>query len=228
MPRRPFRRVNLKGLAVLAKIRRQVKKHRKALGLPEKAQPKPKQKGTGRRCAMSKRGFDNNVAAFRKAMGLCYAAELQTPFLVLLYSLVDAMASLCRPVGHKQVQAQDFENWLATYVLPNVSLPCTAGELYAARCGLLHAHAAESKRSRTGRARMLVYAWGTADPDCLQAAMDATSAGPGVTVAVRIEALRDAVGCGIAKMRDAMSRDKAFAERVYQRADKVFSSVPSP
>jgi hypothetical protein len=83
------------------------------------------------------------------------------PALVLLYSTIDACASLGRPRTRKYVTGADFVSWADQYVLAsNAELQCTALDLYAARCGLLHTHAPEAKLIDEGKARTILYAWG--------------------------------------------------------------------
>lgn len=78
-----------------------------------------------------------------------------TQGLVLLYSAMDTLAWACVPSG--EVTSAAFMAWANKYFLPGSELPCTAEDLYAARCGLLHSHAAVSKRSAEGKARQIWY-----------------------------------------------------------------------
>jgi hypothetical protein len=88
--------------------------------------------------------------------------------LVLLYSAIDIFASL---EGNRSEGTKDaFVRWVDRYILPNAALQFSAIDLYAARCGIIHAFSAESDLSRNGRAKKLVYAWGTASADSLQKA----------------------------------------------------------
>lgn len=77
---------------------------------------------------------------------------------MLLYAQIDIAASLNRPVSKSQVTREDFKNWVNQYLLPNSNLDCSADDLYAARCGLLHTYMAESKASRAGKAKQTFYA----------------------------------------------------------------------
>jgi hypothetical protein len=88
--------------------------------------------------------------------------------LVLLYSAIDIFASLERNRSESTKDA--FVRWVDTYMLPNSALQFSAIDLYAARCGIVHAFSAESDLSRDGRAKKLVYAWGTATADSLRKA----------------------------------------------------------
>jgi len=45
----------------------------------------------------------------------------------------------------KESNAQDFKNWVAAYINPSENLGCSADDLWAARNGLIHTGAAESR-----------------------------------------------------------------------------------
>jgi hypothetical protein len=76
--------------------------------------------------------------------------------LCLLYSLIDVTASLERLPNEGRAA---FVRWVDENMLKRRSLPCTALELYAARCGVLHSFTPDSDLSRKGQARTIVYAW---------------------------------------------------------------------
>src|SRR5256885_1307348 len=82
------------------------------------------------------------------------------PGLILLYSLVDTMAWLSLPEGVEDVKGTDFIGWVRTYGLEQRVAPCTADELYGARCGLLHSFSPDSRRSRRGGIRPIYYRCG--------------------------------------------------------------------
>ena len=91
----------------------------------------------------------------------CYENQLLMPCLVLLYSGIDVAASL-EPSGGSAV-GQRFENWVDRYMLKGKSLPCIAKDLYAARCAVVHTFTPDSHLSKTGKARVIGYAFGDAD-----------------------------------------------------------------
>jgi hypothetical protein len=47
---------------------------------------------------------------------------------------------------------------------------CRGVDLYGARCGVLHTFSASSDLGRDGRAKQVIYAWGTGDPEALRRA----------------------------------------------------------
>jgi hypothetical protein len=76
--------------------------------------------------------------------------------LVVLYSAIDTLAWSTVPQG--DVRRTDFISWVERYMRPQEQLGCTAADLYAARCGLLHSSSAQSRMSRSGEATELWYA----------------------------------------------------------------------
>lgn len=85
--------------------------------------------------------------------------------LVLIYSGIDAIASLERPEGPGKVQ-EHFVDWVETYMEFKDGL-VTGVELFAARCGMLHAYSPISDLSKKGKARLIGYTVG-GGPDVLE------------------------------------------------------------
>lgn len=101
----------------------------------------------------------------QSGLKLCFNQGLWLPVLVLLYSWIDSMAWLARDVKNKDVTRGDFLDWCEKYLLIPPDPVCSADDLYAARCGILHSGIAESKLMRDGKARPLWY--GLPGGDCL-------------------------------------------------------------
>jgi hypothetical protein len=87
------------------------------------------------------------------------------PCLTLLYSGMDVMASL-DALPNESNQAS-FVRWVDRYLSIN---DCTPLVIYAARCGIVHTFAADSRLARDGRAKKIAYAWGTAKVEKLKRA----------------------------------------------------------
>jgi hypothetical protein len=88
----------------------------------------------------------------------CFRTGHQLPGLILVYSTIDT--ALIRPAGAPEGRRQDFVDWVDTYLLPGSGLTCSALELYAARCAVVHTYGAGSRLSRAGRARTVAYGSG--------------------------------------------------------------------
>jgi hypothetical protein len=136
--------------------------------------------------------FCQNMIALVESVEDCLEKGRLLPCLMLLYSGIDVVAGLERESGEGTKAA--FVRWVAEYLLKVRLLPCTALELYAARCGIVHAFTPESDLSRQGKARKVFYAWGTAKSDHLALASRALGRNDCVAIHIRelIDAFRDA------------------------------------
>ena len=87
---------------------------------------------------------------------LCHENGLTLPMLTLIYANIDALGWLASE--SETATAETFTAWVDRFLDPQDTLGCTALDLYAARCGVLHTGTPESRLYRTGRARQIVYA----------------------------------------------------------------------
>lgn len=154
------------------------------------------------------------------AIELCLQNRLDPPGLILTYTTIDIMAWLDRDESHEDVQRSDFIRWVETYLLPDSGLPCTAIDLYAARCSLIHSYSAESKLSREGKASQIMYAWGSAQEQELQKLIDWE--GSRNAKAVHVEKLFRALTAGIGRFFSTTDK----AELIRERSTKLFSDMP--
>src|SRR4051812_8319969 len=99
----------------------------------------------------------------------CLRLKLILPALILLYTGFDVMGSVESQPG--EGTRASFTRWVEKYVLVQGTLPCTALDLYAARCGVLHTFTAEADLVANQKARRIIYAWGTGNQDDLQTAV---------------------------------------------------------
>jgi hypothetical protein len=151
---------------------------------------------------------------------LCFKNQFVTPSLMLTYATIDIMAWLDRDKNHTDVQRSDFIKWVEAYLLPNSQLSCTAIDLYAARCSLIHSYSAASRLSREGKASEIFYAWGTADEKDLQKLIDLE--GSHDAKAVQVEDLVDALKQGVAKF----IANARHSQMTIDRAKKLFANMP--
>lgn len=86
--------------------------------------------------------------------------------LVVLYSAIDTLAWVSLETG--DVTRSAFCQWVDTYVFPEKLIGCTAQDLYAARCAIVHSGTTESKLSRDGKARELWYVTSSLSAERLQ------------------------------------------------------------
>src|SRR5207247_2169862 len=100
------------------------------------------------------------------AIALCLENRLAIPALMMIYAGIDGMAFVSLAEDRPDVHARDFKEWTNAYLLPDSNLPCSAEDLYAARCGLVHSQQVDSRLAREGKARHLWYLIGPG-PTCL-------------------------------------------------------------
>lgn len=88
--------------------------------------------------------------------------------LTLLYSAIDVLASLERLPNEGTQSA--FVRWVDRYMLPNSAFHFSSIDLFAARCGIIHAFSVDSDLSRKGSGKEDRVRVGTANVDALHQA----------------------------------------------------------
>ena len=154
------------------------------------------------------------------AIETCIANKFTLPALILMYSAIDIMAWLNRDEEHEDVTRSDFILWAETFLLPDSGLSCTAIDLYAARCSLIHSYTAESRLSREGKASEIFYAWGNAQEQDLQKLIEWVNTRD--AKAVHVEKLFAALKVGVGRFITFVQH----AELVRARAEKFFTNMP--
>ena len=112
--------------------------------------------------------FYKNSYALLEGIEDCLKMERIMPCLALIYVGIDVMASTDKKSG--EGTRDSFERWVGRYMIGGKQLPCSATDLYAARCGILHTFTAESDLSQKHKAKIITYAWGAAESEQLQRA----------------------------------------------------------
>ncbi|MCT7357999.1 hypothetical protein [Thalassolituus pacificus] len=74
--------------------------------------------------------------------------------LILIYAWIDRMAWLS---VSDEASGADFKAWVNTYLLPNSSLGCSADDLWAARCAVLHTSTSYARDTKSGKAKRIQY-----------------------------------------------------------------------
>jgi hypothetical protein len=149
--------------------------------------------------------------------------NLVAPALTLIYSMIDSMAWAARPQDHPDVTGADFIAWVDQYMLPSRGIKCTAGELYAARCAILHSLATESRHVRNGKARAILYAWGTADTTKLERGIKLTGKS---AVALHIGDLVFGLSEGSRRFWRAADSDPKLDAIIRPRFNQWITSIP--
>jgi len=169
---------------------------------------------------MSLKTFERHMDTLFAAIDSCEANRFILPALMLIYSGIDIVASLERRKG--EGTKASFTRWVDKYLLKTVSLPCTSLELYAARCGILHALTPESDLSRKGKARKVLYAWGTGKAPALQEA--GKRLGYDYPV-IHLSQLKQAFRKGVDLFLKEASQDRERVKRISEGAGPWFSEL---
>ena len=143
----------------------------------------------------------------------CIDQKLLMPSLILIYTLIDSLAWASSDKSTGSVRSH-FEGWVTKWLLS--FLPCTATELYAARCGILHTLTSKADLTAGGKVREIAYAWGTAKSEDLQATINHFENMP--VVAVHVETLFQAVRLAMADMLEKSDSDPSLAKCLNEAA----------
>lgn len=122
------------------------------------------------------------------------------------------------------MERSDFIEWVEKYLLPNSGLLCNAIDLYSARCAILHSYTSKSKLSCEGKAKEILYAWGTGRAEDLQELVKLS--GKFSIIALHIEKLIKAYQIAVERFKQHLSNNPQKANIVYERAQKFFSNMP--
>lgn len=164
-------------------------------------------------------GFYKNFYSIFESIELCIENKYILPALMLVYSAIDTVGGLERKKG--EGTKASFIRFVDGYLLKAKPLGCTALELYGARCGILHAAAAESDLYKKGKVRLVVYAWGTGELEKINKTtklLERTD-----IVAVHVSDLVEAFRNGLADYLDEVFKNEERKKVVESNAEKIFS-----
>lgn len=164
--------------------------------------------------------FVRNMYKLFEAINCCETNKFFLPELMLIYSGIDIVASLER--RKDEGTKSSFTRWVEKYLLKAVSLPCTAIELYAARCGILHTLTSRSDLSRKGQVREVLYAWGTGKAPVLQEA--ARCLGYDYTV-IHLSQLNEAFRKGVTMFLEEVSQEQERLKKISEGTNLWFSDL---
>ena len=163
-----------------------------------------------------------NMMLLTSGIEACIEKKAIIPALILIYSAVDTTGWLD---GTEVLSSRkDFIRWVDNYLLKAKPLKCTAIDLYAARCGLLHTFTPDSQLSSSGKARVICYAWGKAKVEEMQRAID-LKCKSNELVAVHVNELYQAWLSGLALWGEDLDKDSNRSAKVLEKAKKFFSEL---
>lgn len=168
--------------------------------------------------------FSIQMKQLFETIDFCLEKKFYIPSLILIYSGIDAMAWLYRPEQDDAVTRENFIAWTEKFINPEDSLKCTAIDLYAARCSIIHSFTYESKLTREGTSKQIFYTLGDANPDKLQKIMDFKH--PNTTIVLSIEALYKSFQEGVFGYINEMKNNSSLLKLFKERVPKYFGSIP--
>ena len=171
---------------------------------------------------MSEEKLYENLMSLSRGVEACLGDSLIGPGLILIYSAIDTVGWL--DSGQPFATRTSFIDWTERYLLTAKRLSCTAMDLYAARCGLLHTFTPNSQLSSDQKARRICYAHGNARVEDLQRTIDLASKG-NEYVAVKVEELFAAWCDGVLAFTTELESDVERNERVVTKARNFFSQM---
>jgi hypothetical protein len=95
--------------------------------------------------------------SIRKGINTALEHDCDASAVILMLSAIDALAYFCMAEGQEDVQRSDFIKWADRYVCFPGREQVTGADLYGARCAMLHNFGAQSKMSRTGQCRVILW-----------------------------------------------------------------------
>lgn len=168
--------------------------------------------------------FFRNYGQVIGAAHMCLDKDLHMPALVLVFTLIDSFAWAISKKAKKATR-ETFEAWAQSLVIPNGQLSCTATELYAARCGVLHTLTSKADLHSVKGVRQVVYSWGPTKLDTLQKSIAVVNSEG--FVGLHINELLEAVKGAIAKTFEAAKNDSQLQSRLQDAALLHFSEMPA-
>jgi hypothetical protein len=163
--------------------------------------------------------FIKELYNLTQSIEFCLSKNYYMQALILIYSGIDNLAWLCRK-DESDVTKNDYIQWINTYVKPEMNLGCKAIDLYAARCSTLHTYTSESRLSRNGKAKIILYKWKKADK-ALEHVMGFL--GYEDRIVIEGDKLKTLFFAGMGECLEKMDfeEDEAFKKKIGQRYSRV-------
>lgn len=170
---------------------------------------------------MSSKSLHDNLLALEEGVRICIENKLLAPALVLVYSGIDMIGWM--DSNDECATKRSFLEWVEKYLLKQKDIVCTAMDLYAARCGLLHTFTPFSQLHTDGKARVICYAWGPASVSDLQSGLKGVDGD--TAIAVHVSDLFAAWQLGVSEFLADIEKDNERRERTYKKAAMCFSEI---
>ena len=157
-----------------------------------------------------------------QASNLCLNSKFPSAALSLIYVALDTTASLDYRLRKERPGAR-FVKWVDRYIVGSGDLPCSARDLYGARCGLLHTYSARSHLSSTEKVAEIWYAFHDHDADMFRKAV--RKRGLKRVVILSLDGLTQAVANGITAFISDLESEQSLADWAISKAKQTFQFV---
>jgi len=162
--------------------------------------------------------LQQNLVEHLDAIDDCLQKHRILSCLCLLYCGIDVVASLETGKSTKST----FVRWVEENMLKARPMACTALELYAARCGILHTFTPDSDLSRKQRVRKIIYAWGSARAEDLA---KTTKALGRAEVAIHVRELIDSFRAGLVSYFEDIMQSPDRLRRIEKSTGLWFTHI---
>src|SRR5260370_41718531 len=92
-----------------------------------------------------------------RGIDVCIQAQCLVSAVALIYSTIDAISTLARPLKAEETNRKIFIAWVTKYMRPKRTLRCSPADLYGARCGVFHKYGVNSRLRRRCFAKAIIY-----------------------------------------------------------------------
>jgi hypothetical protein len=168
--------------------------------------------------------FEIAVSTHVAAIRQCIDGKYWMPALVLIYCGIDTLANLSRPAEKAESSRADFIAWCEKYMECQDRLEVSGVDLYGARCGVVHAYSSESSLSASGKARPIMYSWGSADTRAANALVESVGR---KEIFLKIEYMFEAFLQGLQAFANELDADPQQHALVEDRSRKLIIGQPS-
>ena len=170
--------------------------------------------------------FHKNLGDMLLAAKSCVSLGQHTPALTLIYALIDSLAWSAADQKSDSVRKR-FEAWVAKWLMPHLAVhvpDISPTDLYAARCAVLHTLTGDSDLSRAGKAKRVMYAWGTADANVLRAEIQESNMPD--HVGLHFNDLFASLCSAVEAFLESANNDQALSARLDEAASRHYLNIP--
>ena len=165
----------------------------------------------------------NNYYQVVQTIDDCVSTHRIAPALILIYSAIDSASWIASDNPNEAVKIR-FQDWVNKWVLNNDKLKCTAEELYAARCGILHSLTPNSTLSEKKGVRKIAYAWGKAKTKDLEESISILSMNEEIA-SILLEDLFWSFREGFVDYLEHVFNNKKEKEKFLTKSGQHFASI---